>query len=167
MSECGVRVSRPTVWEGGAASQRHHRGAVRERSQGLSLRNPWIDSIDQLHPGGMREKTQMSPEKFLASLRDALSPTTQPGVSKTQPLATIVYASGVKLDPKGNAVHRFGIRSDAQYLSYLYSFNARTNRAEFLFNRFIAAIDVIDALDSRFIFCHQGSENQRCGCSKV
>ena len=54
-------------------SQRNHRGAVRERSQGLSLRNPWIDSIDELHPGGMREKTRSFTGSFLASLRDALS----------------------------------------------------------------------------------------------
>jgi hypothetical protein len=75
-----------------APSRRNHPGAVRERSQGLSLRNPWIDSVGQSHPGGMREKTQISPDPFLASLRDALSRTMQPGVSKTQPLATIFDA---------------------------------------------------------------------------
>jgi hypothetical protein len=79
-----------------APSRRNHPGAVRERSQGLSLRNPWIDSVGQSHPGGMREKTQISPDPFLASLRDALSRTMQPGVSKTQPLATIFDASGVR-----------------------------------------------------------------------
>ena len=60
------------------------------------LRNPWLDSIDELHPGGMREKTTGFTRSFLASLRDALSLTMQPGVSKTQPLATIFDASGVR-----------------------------------------------------------------------
>ena len=46
------------------AKQCDHRGAVRERSQGLSLRNPWIDSIDELHPGGMRETTTALTRSF-------------------------------------------------------------------------------------------------------
>ncbi len=45
-------------------AERPHRGAVRERSQGLRLRKPWIDSIDPLHPGGMREKTTRFTRSF-------------------------------------------------------------------------------------------------------
>ena len=48
-------------------------GGVKDRSQGLSLRNPWIAfRVTQLHPGGMRETTRRFAGPFLASLRDAI-----------------------------------------------------------------------------------------------
>ncbi len=42
---------------------------MQERSQGLSLRNPWIDSLTNCIPEGC-ENMQVSPDPFLASLRD-------------------------------------------------------------------------------------------------
>ncbi len=43
----------------GAAKQRNHAGAVRERSQGLSLRNPWIDSMTSRIPEGCEKDRQL------------------------------------------------------------------------------------------------------------
>ena len=81
--------------------ERHnHRGAVQERSQGLSLRNPWIDSIDRCIPKGCGKRRYVSADRF--SHPSGMQPFSQmqPGVSKTQPLATVFDASGVRRLPK-------------------------------------------------------------------
>ena len=48
-----------------------HAGGVKEGSQGLSLRNPWLHCETRLHPGGMRDFENTATVRCLASLRDA------------------------------------------------------------------------------------------------
>ena len=53
-------------------------GGVKDRSQGLSLRNPWTDPFHHLHPGGMRETTT-SRIRFShpSGMRSLLTPATR------------------------------------------------------------------------------------------
>jgi hypothetical protein len=64
----------------------------------------------------MRERTTGFTKSFLASLRDATSFSMQPEVSKTQPLATVFDASGVRAYSKKCPNSR-ALRSSARSLA--------------------------------------------------
>ena len=90
-----------------AATQRTHRGAVRERSQGLSLRNPWIYSIAELHPGGMRERRQASPHISRIPPGCTLSYNATRGFEDSTPGYVLTPLRG---EMRREPAHHFGMR---------------------------------------------------------
>ncbi len=88
----------------------HHRGAVRERSQGLSLRNPWLQVLRKVASRRDARHGSVNRRRFSHPSRMQTCPRIGPGVSKTQPLATFSHRSAVIAALVGQSRAEFGVR---------------------------------------------------------